>query len=97
MIIYEYYIYIYILYTLYIYYIYIHYIYIYIHTVQVSFFPVQFPSWLSHVQLDCWRFEVGSDHKTLPDGDKNTVKNTMVFQIESTNGLAVKNFVVSLI
>lgn len=49
-----------------------------IHTVQVSFFPVQFPSWLSHVQLDCWRFEVGSDHKTLPDGDKNTVKNTMV-------------------
>ena len=71
---------IYILYTLYIYIIYIHYIYIlyvshvsiyiYIHTVQVSFFPVQFPSWLSHVQLDCWRFEVGSDHKTLPDGDK---------------------------
>ena len=96
---------IYIYYIHYIYYIYIHYIYIicltcfniYIHTVQVSFFPVQFPSWLSHVQLDCWRFEVGSDHKTLPDGDKNTVKNTMVFQIESTNGLAVKNFVVSLI
>ena len=54
------------------------YIYICIHTVQVSFFPVQFPSWLSHVQLDCWRFEVGSDHKALPDGDKNTVKNTMV-------------------
>ena len=101
MIIYEYYIYI--IYIIYIYILYIHYIYIlcltcfniyiYIHTVQVSFFPVQFPSWLSHVQLDCWRFEVGSDHKTLPDGDKNTVKNT----IESTNGLAVKNFVVSLI